>query len=81
MDMQEKITARREQIDSLQGKIQHLEETVEKLYQVKSLMYQWLLRSIMLNLDLMHFVTIVWKLTSETSFFWTPYIKSAIHLM
>nr|XP_046241377.1 coiled-coil domain-containing protein 158-like isoform X1 [Scatophagus argus] len=35
MDMQEKITARREQIDSLQGKIQHLEETVEKLYQEK----------------------------------------------
>lgn len=41
MDMQEKITARREQIDSLQGKIQHLEETVEKQNQVKSLMYQW----------------------------------------
>ncbi|XP_051278776.1 coiled-coil domain-containing protein 158-like isoform X1 [Dicentrarchus labrax] len=35
MDMQEKITARREQIDSLQGKIQHLEETMEKLYQEK----------------------------------------------
>ncbi|XP_036954412.1 coiled-coil domain-containing protein 158-like isoform X1 [Acanthopagrus latus] len=35
MDMQEKITARREQIDSLQGKIQHLEETVEKLNQEK----------------------------------------------
>ncbi|XP_073322450.1 coiled-coil domain-containing protein 158-like isoform X3 [Pagrus major] len=35
MDMQEKITARREQIDSLQGKIQHLEETVEKLHQEK----------------------------------------------
>ena len=40
MDMQEKITARREQIDSLQGKIQHLEETMEKLYQVKTWMYQ-----------------------------------------
>ncbi|XP_041793804.1 coiled-coil domain-containing protein 158-like isoform X2 [Chelmon rostratus] len=35
MDMQEKITARREQIDSLQSKIQHLEETVEKLHQEK----------------------------------------------
>ncbi|XP_076586913.1 uncharacterized protein LOC143320823 isoform X2 [Chaetodon auriga] len=35
MDMQEKITARREQIDSLQGQIQHLEETVEKLHQEK----------------------------------------------
>ncbi|XP_030273607.1 coiled-coil domain-containing protein 158-like isoform X3 [Sparus aurata] len=35
MDMQEKITARREQIDSLQGKIQHLEETVEKQNQEK----------------------------------------------
>lgn len=35
LDMQEKITARREQIDTLQGKIQHLEETVEKLCQVK----------------------------------------------
>ncbi len=37
MDMQEKITAGREQIDSLQGKIQHLQETIEKLHQVKSL--------------------------------------------
>ncbi|XP_074526752.1 coiled-coil domain-containing protein 158-like [Halichoeres trimaculatus] len=35
MEMQRKITARREQIDSLQGKIQHLEETVEKLQQEK----------------------------------------------
>ncbi|KAM9360187.1 uncharacterized protein ABDE67_000820 [Symphorus nematophorus] len=35
MDMQEKITARRDQIDSLQGKIQHLEEMMEKLYQDK----------------------------------------------
>ncbi|XP_040899244.1 coiled-coil domain-containing protein 158-like isoform X2 [Toxotes jaculatrix] len=35
MDMQKEITARREQVDSLQGKIQHLEETVEKLHQEK----------------------------------------------
>ncbi|XP_056232730.1 coiled-coil domain-containing protein 158-like [Seriola aureovittata] len=35
MDMQKEITARREQVDSLQGKIQHLEEAVEKLYQEK----------------------------------------------
>ncbi|XP_041643766.1 coiled-coil domain-containing protein 158-like [Cheilinus undulatus] len=35
MEMQKKITARREQIDSLQGKIQHLEETMEKLLQEK----------------------------------------------
>ncbi|XP_040010721.1 coiled-coil domain-containing protein 158-like isoform X2 [Xiphias gladius] len=35
MDMQKEITGRREQVDSLQGKIQHLEETVEKLYQEK----------------------------------------------
>ncbi|XP_045889785.1 coiled-coil domain-containing protein 158-like isoform X4 [Micropterus dolomieu] len=35
MDMQKKITARREEIDSLQGKIQHLEETIEKLQQEK----------------------------------------------
>ncbi|XP_071339688.1 coiled-coil domain-containing protein 158-like isoform X2 [Trachinotus anak] len=35
MDMQTEITARREQVDSLQGKIQHLEEAVEKLYQEK----------------------------------------------
>ncbi|XP_070689527.1 coiled-coil domain-containing protein 158-like [Pempheris klunzingeri] len=34
-DMQREITARREQIDSLQGKIQHLEETTERLYQEK----------------------------------------------
>ncbi|XP_068167031.1 coiled-coil domain-containing protein 158-like isoform X2 [Antennarius striatus] len=41
--MQEKITARREQIDCLQGKIQHLEETMNKLYQEKlhqNLQYQ-----------------------------------------
>ncbi|KAM3611299.1 uncharacterized protein V6R79_016197 [Siganus canaliculatus] len=35
VNMQEKITARREQIDSLQGKLQHLEETMEKLHQEK----------------------------------------------
>uniref|UniRef100_A0A4W6EGD4 Coiled-coil domain containing 158 n=1 Tax=Lates calcarifer TaxID=8187 RepID=A0A4W6EGD4_LATCA len=35
MNMQKEITARREQVDSLQGKIQHLEETVEKLHQEK----------------------------------------------
>ncbi|XP_070761054.1 coiled-coil domain-containing protein 158-like [Enoplosus armatus] len=35
MDMQRKITARREQVDSLQGKLQHLEETMEKLHQEK----------------------------------------------
>ncbi|XP_068577063.1 coiled-coil domain-containing protein 158-like isoform X3 [Cebidichthys violaceus] len=33
MDMQKEITARREQVDSLQGKIQHLEEIKDKLYQ------------------------------------------------
>ncbi|XP_065804481.1 coiled-coil domain-containing protein 158 isoform X2 [Labrus bergylta] len=35
MEMQKKITDRREQIDSLQGKIQHLEEAMEKLHQEK----------------------------------------------
>ncbi|KAG7221301.1 hypothetical protein INR49_017368 [Caranx melampygus] len=35
MDMQKEITARREQVDSLQGKIQHLEEAMEKLHQEK----------------------------------------------
>ncbi|XP_078141507.1 coiled-coil domain-containing protein 158-like [Centroberyx gerrardi] len=35
MGMQEQITARREQIDSLQGRIQQLEETMEKLHQEK----------------------------------------------
>ncbi|KAM4576990.1 uncharacterized protein PAE49_006900 isoform 2-T2 [Odontesthes bonariensis] len=34
-DMQKEITARREQVDSLQGKIQHLEENMEKLQQEK----------------------------------------------
>lgn len=55
MDMQEKITARREQIDTLQGKIQHLKESMEKLYQVKSFMYPCMWRSGMLDLDLMQF--------------------------
>ncbi|KAK2837936.1 hypothetical protein Q5P01_015148 [Channa striata] len=36
MDMQKEITARREQVDSLQGKIQHLQEALEKLHQEKS---------------------------------------------
>lgn len=44
MGMQKDITARREQIDSLHGRIQHLEETMEKLHQVKSLMYCCLCR-------------------------------------
>nr|XP_019954864.1 PREDICTED: coiled-coil domain-containing protein 158 isoform X2 [Paralichthys olivaceus] len=35
LDMQKEITGRREQVDSLQSKIQHLEETVEKLHQEK----------------------------------------------
>ncbi|XP_049907414.1 coiled-coil domain-containing protein 158-like isoform X7 [Epinephelus moara] len=35
MDMQKEITARRQQVDSLQGKIQHLEEVKDKLYQEK----------------------------------------------
>ncbi|XP_067471940.1 coiled-coil domain-containing protein 158-like isoform X1 [Thunnus thynnus] len=35
MGMQKEITARREQVDSLHGRIQHLEETMEKLYQEK----------------------------------------------
>ncbi|XP_075960751.1 uncharacterized protein LOC142964350 isoform X1 [Anarhichas minor] len=35
LDMQKEITARREQVDSLQGKIQHLEEIKDKLYQEK----------------------------------------------
>uniref|UniRef100_A0A1A8JF16 Coiled-coil domain containing 158 n=1 Tax=Nothobranchius kuhntae TaxID=321403 RepID=A0A1A8JF16_NOTKU len=35
LDMQKEITARREQVDSLQGKIQHLEGEVEKLQQEK----------------------------------------------
>ncbi|XP_035846676.1 coiled-coil domain-containing protein 158-like isoform X10 [Sander lucioperca] len=35
VDMQEEITARREQVDSLQGKIQHLEDILDKLYQEK----------------------------------------------
>ncbi|XP_028434968.1 coiled-coil domain-containing protein 158 [Perca flavescens] len=35
VDMQKEITARREQVDSLQGKIQHLEDILDKLYQEK----------------------------------------------
>nr|XP_043882591.1 coiled-coil domain-containing protein 158-like isoform X2 [Solea senegalensis] len=35
MNMQKEITARREQVDTLQGKIQHLEDTMDKLYQEK----------------------------------------------
>ncbi|XP_026199052.1 coiled-coil domain-containing protein 158 isoform X2 [Anabas testudineus] len=35
MDMQKEITARREQVDTLQGKIQYLEEAMEKLYKEK----------------------------------------------
>lgn len=35
MDMQKEITARREQVDTLQGKIQYLEEAMEKLYKVE----------------------------------------------
>lgn len=37
MDMQEEVTARREQVDTLQGKIQHLEEAMDNLYQVENL--------------------------------------------
>nr|XP_020444041.1 coiled-coil domain-containing protein 158 isoform X2 [Monopterus albus] len=36
MSMQKEITARREQVDSLQSKIHRLEEAMEKLYQEKS---------------------------------------------
>ncbi|KAK5932093.1 hypothetical protein CgunFtcFv8_003827 [Champsocephalus gunnari] len=35
LDMQEEITARRQQVDSLQSKIKHLEEIMDKLYQEK----------------------------------------------
>ncbi|XP_039906991.1 coiled-coil domain-containing protein 158-like isoform X2 [Simochromis diagramma] len=35
LDMQKEITARREQVDSMQSKIQHLEEKVEKLHHEK----------------------------------------------
>lgn len=38
MDMQKEITARREQVDTLQGKILHLEEAMGKIYQVKNIM-------------------------------------------
>lgn len=37
LDMQKEITARREQVDSLKGRIQHLEEKVEQLQQVEAL--------------------------------------------
>lgn len=57
MDMQEKITARREQVDTLQGEIQHLKESMEKLHQVKSLMSPCMCRSGMLHLDLMQFTS------------------------
>lgn len=40
MDMQEKVTARREEIDTLQGKIQELEDAVVQLRQVKTV--DWL---------------------------------------
>ncbi|XP_033947347.1 coiled-coil domain-containing protein 158-like isoform X2 [Pseudochaenichthys georgianus] len=35
LDMQKEITARRQQVDSLQSKIKHLEEIMDKLYQEK----------------------------------------------
>ena len=35
MGMQEQVTAKREQVDSLRGRIQLLEETLEKLSDVK----------------------------------------------
>ncbi|XP_069562618.1 coiled-coil domain-containing protein 158-like [Brachyistius frenatus] len=35
LDMQQEITTRREQVDSLQGRIQHLEENMKKLQQEK----------------------------------------------
>lgn len=40
MNMQEKITSQREHIDFLQSRIKHLEETMEKLHQVNTLIYQ-----------------------------------------
>lgn len=36
LDMQKEITAKRGEVDSLQSRIQHLEEQVEKLQQVKA---------------------------------------------
>lgn len=59
LDMQEKITGRREQIDTLQVKIQHLEETVEKLRQVKILTFLCMCGKTMLDLDLMRSLTIL----------------------
>lgn len=38
VNTKERIIARREQLNPLEGKIQHLIQTVEKLNQVKSLM-------------------------------------------
>ncbi|XP_029016124.1 coiled-coil domain-containing protein 158-like isoform X2 [Betta splendens] len=35
MDMQKEITARREQVDKLQGNVLHLEEALDKMYQKK----------------------------------------------
>lgn len=59
LDMQEKITARREQIDTLQVKIQHLEETVEKLHQVKIVTFLCRCGKTMLDLDLVRSLTIL----------------------
>lgn len=39
MDMQKEVTARREQVDTLRGKIQHLEEAMDNLCQVENIMY------------------------------------------
>lgn len=36
MDMQKEVTARREQVDTLQGYVLHLEEALDKMYQVKN---------------------------------------------
>lgn len=38
LDMQKEVTARREQVDSMQGRIQLLEDKMEKLLQVRSLL-------------------------------------------
>lgn len=42
MDMQEKMTARREEIDTLQIKIQQLEDTGEQLRQVRTIDLPWI---------------------------------------
>lgn len=65
MDMQEKSTARREQIDTLQGKIQHLKESMEKLYQVKSFMCPCMCRSGILGFDLMKLTPVLLKWISQ----------------